>query len=125
MNQSFLTPDDTHSGNITQHDAFLSRQLEKSIGNSFHQSLDSVTQVLLSSCHWYFTTRANALTLIICCDTRESYYNIQKALYPITKYLQKLANKVNVSVSPPSGKGEPWHIIIDEAISDDEYFASN
>ena len=124
MNKSFLTSDDSHSGNITQHDALLSRQLEKSIGKSFYQALDEITQALLSSCHWYFKSKASALTLIIICDNMKSYCNIQKALYRITKCLQKFANKVNISVSPPDGKGEPWHIIINEALSDDEHLAS-
>lgn len=43
-------------------------------------------------------------------------------LFPIC--LQRFANKVNISVSPPHGKGEPWHILIDEELSNDEYLAS-
>lgn len=124
MNKPLLTPDDWHSGNITQHDTLLSRQLEKSIGKSFYQTLDEITQALLSSCYWYFTTKASALTLIIISDNIESYCHIQKALYQITKCLLIFANKANISVSPPHGKGEPWHIIIDEALSDDEHLAS-
>ncbi len=109
-----LPPDDMPLPIINQRDAALRDSLEKAICKSFYQALDERTTILLNKCDWYFTTKASAPTLIIICSNSQSYSYIQKALYKIVKTLKLFCNEANISVSPPMGKGEPWHIIIRE-----------
>lgn len=109
-----LPPDDMPLPRMNQRDSALRSNLEKAISKSFHQLLDEQTKTLLNMCDWYFTTKASALTLIIICPNCKSYSYIQKALYKIVKTLEIFCNEANISVSPPKGKGEPWHIIIRE-----------
>ncbi len=119
MNKPFFSSGDLPTYRFSQRDELLLRQLEEAIGKKFFKACDPISRVLLSSCHWYFTTRATVLTLVIVCYTHKSYWLVQNALYQLATTFKRFTDKGNISIYPPDGKGEPWYLKVN-ATSGDE-----
>ena len=115
-----LPPDDLPPFQVTQFDALLLRQLEEATGRKFYQSCGSITRALLSSCHWYFTTKASSLTLIIVCYDIESYWQLTNAIPHIVGKLKQFSDNAKIRLCPPTDKGVPWEFRLNQ-ISDDTY----
>lgn len=117
MNKPYIHPDDLPPVQATQLDELLLRQLEETIGKRFYQACGPITRVLLSSCHWYFTTNASALTLMIICYDMESYWHIDSAIPQIIPRLRQFSDNAKIRLSHPSDTDISWEIPLN---SDDE-----
>ncbi|AKG23447.1 hypothetical protein [Calothrix sp. 336/3] len=114
MYKPYLPSDGLPAYQISPRDELLLSQLEEAIVQRFFRACDPVTRTLLSSCHWYFTVRANVLTLVINCHSKDSYWFIQNALFTIATKLKLFANKAIIKINPPIDQGKSWHIRIDD-----------
>lgn len=114
MNQFSLPADDSPPATITQIDQLLQRQLEAAVSKCFYESCDGVTQGLLISCEWYFTTTATALTLVINCPNQVINWRVLNHVVPIGSYLEPFATTARIRVCPPVEVGAPVEIRVDE-----------
>ncbi|SRR5579883_327917 len=113
-----LPPDDLPPVKATQLDSLLLRQLEEATGKRFYQSCGPITRTLLSSCHWYFTTKTSSLTLIIICYDIESYWQITNAIPHIVGKLKLFSDNAKIRLCPPTQKGIPWELKFNEILDD-------
>ena len=118
MNKHSLPPDDLPPVQATQLDGLLLRQLEEATGRYFYQSCGPITRALLSSCHWYFTTKASSLTLLIICYDIESYWQLTNAIPHIIGRLKQFSDNAKIRLCPPTEKGIPWELKLDEISGD-------
>lgn len=118
MYRNSLHPDDLPPVQATQLDGLLLRQLEEATGKRFYQSCGPITRTLLSSCHWYFTTKASSLTLIIVCYDIESYWQMTNAIPHIVGKLKQFSDSAKIRLCPPTQKGIPWELRLDEILED-------
>ncbi|KYC41834.1 hypothetical protein WA1_17580 [Scytonema hofmannii PCC 7110] len=118
MNPSFLSPDDMPPAKATLFDQMLYRQLEETTSKRFYQTCGPITRALLSSCHWYFQTNADTLTLLIICYDVESYWHISNAIPSLLKRLKLFSNKAKMRLCPPTELGIPWEIEVNEISND-------
>ena len=114
INKSFLPSDDLPPTEATQLDKILRFQLERSTGRYFYEACDRITQALLSNCQWYITTDASNLTLVIDCPDIVSYWHIVSNIAQIGNRLERFASSAKIRVYPPSGKGTPFEIGVNE-----------
>ncbi|MDM9385164.1 hypothetical protein QUB80_31415 [Chlorogloeopsis sp. ULAP01] len=114
MNKPFLHPDDRPPTEVTQQDRMLHLELEQSIGSCFYQACDRITQVLLSQCQWYLITDANSMKLVIDCPDIVTYWHIVNNITQIGTKLEKYSSDAKIRVYPPSGKGMPFEISVNE-----------
>jgi hypothetical protein len=122
MNQPFLPPDDLPPVQITQLDKILRRQLEESTSKRFYEVCGRITKVLLSSCQWYVTTNASALTLVITCPDVITYWNIVSDIEQIGNRLERFSSSAKICVCPPIEKGAPFEISVDEISTYRDFF---
>ncbi|KAF3887057.1 MULTISPECIES: hypothetical protein [Nostocales] len=108
-----LPPDDQPSRSIHL-DVLLHRQLEETICQKFYKACGPIMRFLLSSCHWYFTINAGTLTLLIICYDLESYWHIANVVPDIFKKLKLFSNSAKIRLCPPTDKGVPWEVGMDE-----------
>jgi len=120
MNKHFLPPDDLPPVNATLLDELLQRQLAEAIGKRFYQACGPISRVLLSNCHWYFKTNASPLTLIVFCYDIESYWHIVNATPQLLNRLKLFSNSAKIRLCPPTDKGAPWEIGLEETSDDGE-----
>lgn len=113
-----LPPDDMPPVQSTGLDALLIRQLEEATGRRFYQSCGAITRALLSSCHWYFTTKPTSLTLIIVCYDIESYLQLMNAIPHIVGKLKQFSDNAKIRLFPPRSQNTSWDLGLNE-ISDD------
>ncbi|AKG23831.1 hypothetical protein [Calothrix sp. 336/3] len=114
MNKPFLHPDDMPPLEVTPLDQMLRLELERSTGLCFYEDCDRITQMLLSTCHWYVTTDANSLKLIIDCPDIITYWHIINNITHLSSRLEPFASSAKIRVHPPLGKGIPFEISVDE-----------
>ena len=120
MNQPYLSPEDLPSNLTIQLSEILFRQLEEATKQKFFLASERITRILLSSCHWYFKINSGILMLIMICPDIESYQNIMTAVPQFTDMLKRFTNRGRITVSPPSGKGIPWVLSIDEILPEED-----
>jgi hypothetical protein len=114
MDKPSLPPDDLPSAKAARLDRLLRRQLEESTSKRFYEACDRITQVLLSSCEWYITTNASALTLVINCPDIATNWHILSNIVAIGSRLEQFSSSAKIRVCPPIGKGTPFEIRVDE-----------
>ncbi|MER3491786.1 MAG: hypothetical protein C4323_05310 [Mastigocladus sp. ERB_26_2] len=114
MKKPFLPPDDMPPNEVTPQDRMLYLELEHSIGACFFQACDRITQVLLSSCQWYLTTKDGSLKLVIDCPDIVTYWHIVNNIPQLGSKLEKFNHNANIRVYPPFGKGMPFEISVNE-----------
>lgn len=129
MNQPYLSPDDLPSNLTIQLSEILFRQLEEATKKNFFLASDvwrqaaprlRITRILLSSCHWYFKINSGILMLIMICPDIETYQNIMRTVPQFTDMLKRFTNRGRITVSPPSDKGIPWVLSIDEILPEED-----
>jgi hypothetical protein len=114
MSQPFLPPDDLPPAEVDQLDGILRRQLEDAIGRCFYEACDGVTQSLLTSCEWYITTKAIALTLVINCPDLGLNWRVLNNIVPLGTRLEQFSASARIRISPPVGTGAPFEVRVDE-----------
>jgi hypothetical protein len=114
MNNPTLPPDDLPPSKPTKFDRILRRQLEESTGKSFYTGCDRNVQELLSTCEWYITTNASALTLVIVCPDRVTNWRVLNNLVNIGHQLEQFSNRAKIRIFPPMGMGTPFEMRVDE-----------
>lgn len=114
MNKAFLPPDDLPPVQLTPHDKFMRVEFERGIGRCFYQACDQITQALLSNCQWYVTLNANLVTLIIDCPDIVAYWHIVSNIPQLGNHLQRISPEAKIRVYPPTGKGMPFEISVNE-----------
>lgn len=121
MVKTSLPPDDLPPSELTSTDWVLSRQLEGALNQIFHQACQNLEVpdekcsllTLLSECEWYITTSANLTTLVIKCPTLATSWGILEKIVAIAQLLSQLAIG-KICVCPPSDKGTPLEVRVDE-----------
>lgn len=116
-----LSPDDLPP-KATLLDGLLLRQLEEAIGKQFFKACNSITRALLSSCHWYFQINAGTLILVIISYDIDSYSHIAKAIPQMVDSLKLFSNTAKIRFCPPSEKGIPWEMGINETPDEEDVF---
>jgi hypothetical protein len=114
MNKSFLNPDDLPPDKVTSADRMIQVELERSIGRCMYEACDQITQALLSNCQWYLTTDNSTLKLTIDCPDVVSYWHIVSNIPQIGKQIERFSSRAKIRVYPPSGKGMPFEISVNE-----------
>jgi hypothetical protein len=114
MSKSFLSPDDLPPAEVDQLDGILRRQLEDAIERRFYETCDGVTQSLLTSCEWYITTKALALTLVINCPDLGLNWRVLNNIVPLGTRLEAFSPSARIRISPSVGTGAPFEIRVDE-----------
>ncbi|AFZ02837.1 hypothetical protein Cal6303_3920 [Calothrix sp. PCC 6303] len=114
MKKSTLPPDDMPPAKITQQDRIIQVELERSIGRCVLESCDQITQALLTNCQWYITTNASTVKIVIDCPDIISYWHIVSNIPQIGKQLEKFSGDAKIRVYPPTGKGMPFEISVNE-----------
>lgn len=114
MDKPSLPPDDLPPAKAGGLDRLLRRQLEESTSKRFYEACDRITQLLLSSCEWYITTNASALTLVINCPDVATNWYILSNIVAIGSRLEQFSSSAKIRVCPPIGKGTPFEIRVDE-----------
>ncbi len=82
-------------------DQLLRWQLEKAVSRLFYESCNGVAQSLLMDCHWYLTTKATALTLVLDCPNPAIYGRILNYGAAIGDRLTNLASQALIRLCPP------------------------
>ncbi len=106
--------DDSHPIQLTSADIILRQQLEHSIGRYFHNACDRAIQTLLSSCRWYVTTHANALTLVIECPDPITNWRVLQKMVAMATVLGEIVSSAKIRVCPPEKEGMPFEMRVDE-----------
>jgi hypothetical protein len=114
MNKPSLPPEDLPPAKDTRVDRILRRQLEESTGNRFYEACDRAIQELLSSCEWYITTNASAMTLVIACSDMQTNWHILNNIVAIGSRLEQISKTAKIRVCPPVGMGSPFEIRVDK-----------
>jgi hypothetical protein len=114
MNQPSLSPDDLPPSQPTRLDRILRRQLEDSTGKRFYAACDRNLQALLSSCEWYITTNATALTLVIACPDRITNWRVLNNLVQLGSQLEQFSRRAKIRIYPPMGMDTPFEMRVDE-----------
>ncbi|HBB30353.1 MAG TPA: hypothetical protein DDZ80_32930 [Cyanobacteria bacterium UBA8803] len=114
MKKPFLPPDDLPPAQPTGVDGRLRQQLDEATGTLFYEACDPDTKALLSSCEWYITTHARALTLAIACPDRETNWRVLHHVVPLATLLEQFSSTAKIRVYPPVGLGTPFEIRVDE-----------
>ncbi|MBD2663602.1 hypothetical protein B6N60_01527 [Richelia sinica FACHB-800] len=109
-----LPPDDLPPNQVTKQDGMLHLELEQSIGRCFYYTCDRITQMLLSSCHWYMTNNGTTLMLIIDAPDIVSYWHIVSNIPQLGNRLERFSKESKIRVYPPFGKGAPFEISVNE-----------
>lgn len=108
-----LPPDDLPPAEITDLDAGLRRQLELSTSRHFFEACDGPTQSLLMECRWTICI-LEVLTLIIYCPDALINWRVLGHLGAIAERLAPFSDRSKIRVYPPSGKGDPFDMRVDE-----------
>jgi hypothetical protein len=106
--------DDSHPIQLTSADIILRQQLEYSLSKYFYQACDRSMQQLISSCSWYVTTDASALTLVLECPDEMTNWRVLKKMVPMAKLLRKIASSAKIRICPPESQGIPFEMRVDE-----------
>ncbi len=114
MSNPSLSPDDLPPTEPTRFDRILRRQLEESTGKRLYEQCDRTVQALLSSCEWYITTNASALTLVIVCADRVTNWRVLNNLVQIGSQLEQFSSRAKIRICPPMGMGTPFEMRVDE-----------
>jgi len=114
MSKFSLPPDDLPPREVTGWDGVMRRQLEDAASSFFYAACDRPTQELLSSCEWYITTNANALTLAIACPDMATNWRVLNSVVALGSSLEQLSSRAKIRVCPPIGWGTPFEIRVDE-----------
>lgn len=121
MIKTSLPPDDLPPAEKTSTDWVLSRQLESALNQIFHQACENLEVpdrkcsllTLLSECEWYITTSTKLTTLVVQCPTLATSWGILENIVAIAQLLEQLAIG-KICVCPPSDKGTPLEVRVDE-----------
>lgn len=119
MNKSSLPADDLPPSRATILNKLFYRQLEEATCRRFYQACGPILRVLLSNCHWYFQINASPLMLVIICYDLESYLHIVDAIPQLTKKLKQFSKHSKIHFFPPTDKGKPWEIEVEETLDDE------
>jgi hypothetical protein len=111
---SLLPPDDLPSPKVSREDGMLFLELEQSVGRCFYRDCDRITQVLLTNCQWYMTTKSGRLMLIVDCPDIVSYWHIVSNIPQLGNRLARWTTNAKIRVYPPFGKGAPFEIDVNE-----------
>lgn len=103
-----------HPMQPTSADIILRQQLEYSISRYFYEGCDRTIQNLLSTCRWYVTTHASAMTLVIECPDQVTNWRILQKIVPMGTLLSKVVSSAKIRVCPPDGQGVPFEMRVDE-----------
>ncbi|MBF2065937.1 MAG: hypothetical protein IGS39_16180 [Calothrix sp. C42_A2020_038] len=114
MNKYSQSPDDMPPAIISQLDKMMQVELERSIGRCVYEDCDRITQALLLNCQWYITSEASTLRLTIDCPDVVSYWHIVSNIPQIGSRLERFSKNAKVRVYPPTGKGMPFEISVNE-----------
>ncbi|MBD2446022.1 hypothetical protein H6G76_02395 [Nostoc sp. FACHB-152] len=106
--------DDYRPMQLTSADIILRQQLEHSISRYFYEACDRTIQNLLSSCRWYVTTDANAMTLVIECTDPVTNWRVLQKIVPMATLLQTIVSSAKIRVCPPESQGIPFEMRVDE-----------
>lgn len=99
---------------LTSADIILRQQLEHSISKYFYEACDRTIQNLLSSCRWYVTTEASAMTLVIECTDQFTNWRVLQQIVPMGTLLQTIVSSAKIRVCPPESQGIPFEMRVDE-----------
>ncbi|NDJ23682.1 hypothetical protein GS682_18965 [Nostoc sp. B(2019)] len=110
----YFNSDDSHPIQPTSADIILRQQLEYSISKYFYEACDRTIQNLLSSCRWYVTTHANALTLVIECPDQVTNWRVLQKIVPMGTLLYGIISSAKIRVCPPESQGVPFEMRVDE-----------
>ncbi|MEH1846376.1 MAG: hypothetical protein V7L25_15600 [Nostoc sp.] len=110
----YCNGDDSHPMQPTSADIILRQQLEDSISKYFYDACDRTIQNLLSTCRWYVTTHANALTLVIECPDQVTNWRILQKIVPMGTLLYGVVSSAKIRVCPPEIQGVPFEMRVDE-----------
>ncbi|MEH2143100.1 hypothetical protein [Nostoc sp.] len=110
----YCNGDDSHPMQPTSADIILRQQLEDSISRYFYEACDRTIQNLLSTCRWYVTTHANALTLVIECPDQVTNWRILQKIVPMGTLLYGVVSSAKIRVCPPEIQGVPFEMRVDE-----------
>jgi hypothetical protein len=106
--------DDLHPLQPTSADIVLRQRLESSISKHFYEGSDRNIQKLLSSCRWYVTTHATALTLVIECPDQATNWRVLQQIVPMASLLNSIISSAKIRVCPPNSQGIPFEMRVDE-----------
>ncbi|MBE9005084.1 hypothetical protein IQ259_08535 [Fortiea sp. LEGE XX443] len=106
--------DDYRPMQPTSADIILRQQLEHSISRYFYEGCDRTIQNLLSSCRWYVTTDASAMTLVIECPDQVTNWRVLQQIVPMGTLLQTIVSSAKIRVCPPESQGVPFEMRVDE-----------
>jgi hypothetical protein len=110
----FCNDDDSHPIQPTSADIVLRQQLEHSISRYFYHACDRSIQNLLSSCRWYVTNHASAMTLVIECPDQVTNWRVLQKMVPMAASLKKFVISAKIRVCPPESQGMPFEMRVDE-----------
>jgi hypothetical protein len=102
------------SDHWTPQDQLLRGQLETAAGRLFYESCDGVTQSLLMKCHWYLTTHAVALTLVLECPSEAMCERLSNHVPVMGDRLAQLSPRGRIRICPPPELSTPIEIQVDE-----------
>ncbi|WP_026731069.1 hypothetical protein [Fischerella sp. PCC 9605] len=114
MKKNFLPKDDSHPIQLTSADIILRQRLENSISSYFYNACDRTIQNLLSSCRWYVTSHASALTLVIECTDQITNWRVLQKIVPMAAVLGEIVSSAKIRVYPPKKEGMPFEMRVDE-----------
>lgn len=108
-----LPPEDLPPETITELDAELKRQLERSLCQHFFETCDGSTQSLLMLCRWNIAI-AEVVTLNIYCSDQEKNWRVLNRIATLAEYLSRFSLQAKIRVHPPSDAGAPFDMRVDE-----------
>ena len=108
-----LPPEDLPPETITDLDAELNRQLERSLCQYFFETCDGSTQSLLMLCRWSITI-AEVIILNIYCSDQEKNWRVLNRMTKLAGYLSQFSSQAKIRVHPPSDMGAPFDMRVDE-----------
>lgn len=105
----------------TDLDRGLQRQLEMSISRHFFEVCAGPSQSLLMECGWTIQV-AETLILVIHCSDQEKNWRVLNHMAAFAERLSQLSPRAKIRVYPPSDKGKPFDMRVDERSTYQEPF---